>query len=199
VIRPLKGLDRLNLGFGEVRDRSGLRCDQLICPFSYVLAADRIVNLTARRRHFVNRVAWLKEGEILGCPYPWSDEAFTVLSAEGVSVLVNLHKHPHQANQLSRHGMTQVHLPVADFMPPTPEQLTEGVAAIAEAVAAGKRVAVHCGAGLGRTGTLLACYLVHHGADAEAAVERVRTIRPGSVETAEQHQAVRDYALRLRG
>jgi hypothetical protein len=48
------------------------------------------------------------------------------------------------------------------------------------------------------TGTMLACYLVHQGADADTAVERVRAIRPGSIETAEQFQAVRDYAATLQ-
>lgn len=141
----------------------------------------------------------MKEGSVLACSYPWSDEALAALAAQGVSVLVNLHTHAHEVERLAPHGLSQVHLPVDDFTPPSPEQISQGVSAVAEAVASGKGVAVHCGAGLGRTGTLLACYLVHQGAEADAAVEHVRAIRPGSVETAEQHQAVRNYAARLRG
>lgn len=53
--------------------------------------------------------------------------------------------------------------------------------------------------GLGRTGTLLACYLVRReGLDAGEAIVRVRRIRPGSVETREQAQAVEAFALRAR-
>ena len=72
-----------------------------------------------------------------------------------------------------------------------------GVAAIADALASGRRVAVHCGGGLGRTGTLLACYLVSAGCAPDEAIRRVRAARPGSIETPEQEQAVRRYAQRL--
>ena len=48
--------------------------------------------------------------------------------------------------------------------------------------------------GVGRTGTVLACYLVHRGATAVDAINRVRELRPGSVQTPEQEAAVLQYA-----
>jgi atypical dual specificity phosphatase len=146
-----------------------------------------------------DRGAWLEDGRVLGCAYPRSEGAIAALAARGISVLVNLHERGHREDWLARRGMAEVHLPVPDFTAPTPEQLEAGVKVIADAVAAGKPVAVHCGAGLGRTGTLLACYLVHAGLEADAAVAKVRAVRPGSIETAGQRQAVRDYARRIRG
>ena len=75
--------------------------------------------------------------------------------------------------------------------------MERGVAAVEQALAEGRIVAVHCGAGLGRTGTLLACYLVRRGLGPEESIERVRAVRPGSVETAQQELAVKRYAQQL--
>jgi len=102
---------------------------------------------------------------------------------------IRLHERPHDRARLARHGLTELHLPVADFTPPSPAQLDRGAAAIA----AGERVAVHCGAGKGRAGTLLACYLVYQGFAAGTAIARVRAVRPGSVETRAQAAAVKAY------
>jgi atypical dual specificity phosphatase len=70
-------------------------------------------------------------------------------------------------------------------------------AAIRDVLQRGRPVAVHCASGLGRTGTLLAAFLVSQGATAEGAIERVRSVRPGSVETLEQEQAIHAYAQRV--
>lgn len=60
-------------------------------------------------------------------------------------------------------------------------------------------VAVHCMLGHGRTGTLLACYLCkeRHLAGGDA-IREIRRLRPGSIETAEQEQAVIRFCQCLR-
>lgn len=141
----------------------------------------------------VDRGVWVDEG-VMGRAYPRTDRALAELGRRGVKTVVNLHRRPHDPSRLGRHGLSGVHLPTGDFGAPSQEQLSRGVDAISGARAAGG-VVVHCGGGLGRTGTLLACYLVHEkGIGAEEAIGRVRRLRPGSVETNAQAGAVEAYA-----
>jgi atypical dual specificity phosphatase len=137
---------------------------------------------------------WFDDGNVAGCPYPRDERALAALAREGVSLLINLHERSHDPWLLARLKLAELHLPVVDFTAPTPDQLEQGVAAIDRAVAEGKKVMVHCAMGLGRTGTLLACYLVHRGHAPEDAIAIVRAARPGSVETPEQVHAVERYA-----
>ena len=117
---------------------------------------------------------------------------------QGIAALVSLTLEPPAPQAIQAAGLEPLHLPVPDFAAPTAEQIDQFVAFARERIQAGRAVGVHCGAGLGRTGTLLACYLVALGEDAEEAIDSVRRIRPRSIETPEQEACVRDYARRLR-
>jgi len=55
---------------------------------------------------------------------------------------------------------------------------------------AGEGVHVHSAAGLGRTGTVAALLLMALGDSPETVMNRVRAVRPGTVETVEQSALV---------
>lgn len=149
-------------------------------------------------RALPSNFGWLIEGRLAGCAYPGGAGALAALQSCGVRALVSLSEEALPGQHLQAAGLACVHLAVADFTAPTLDQIRAAVAAIDGFLARGRPVAVHCAAGLGRTGTILACYLVHQGATAPDAIAAVRVRRPGSVETPEQEAAVRYYARHLR-
>lgn len=143
---------------------------------------------------------WVIHGLLAGGSAPESREDLRTVSRAGVRLIVNLREreHAHPPDLLTPLGLRQLHLPVADWTAPTLPQTIEAIAAIDESHAAGEGALVHCAWGVGRTGTLLACYLVSTGMRPDAAIARVRELRPGSLEVDEQVDAVSLYEVHRR-
>jgi atypical dual specificity phosphatase len=144
-----------------------------------------------------DRGAWIDPARgVLICSYPSGRRALARLQGLGIRRLVNLHERGHAPSCLGAYALTESHVPMADFAPPTPAQLATALDVIHAVVSAGGRVAVHCGGGLGRSGTVAACYLVELGHDWRAAVGRVRAARPGAIETPAQLASIVAHAER---
>ena len=143
-------------------------------------------------------MSWIVPNSLLACRFPRSDSDLRELAEAGIRLLVNLDEQAHSPERLAAYGLRQIHLPVRDFSAPSQATLERGVQAIEDAMAQGIRVAAaHCGGGLGRTGTLVACLMVKRGLGPDQAIAEVRALRPGSIETAAQEQAVHAFARSL--
>jgi atypical dual specificity phosphatase len=63
----------------------------------------------------------------------------------------------------------------------------------------GKPVLVHCAAGKGRTGAVLAAYMIKkENLAADQAIEKIRLMRPGSVQSITQETALSMYEKYLK-
>ncbi len=144
-----------------------------------------------------NAFDWVLPEQLGACVNPTvAGTAATELQTRHIGLLINLHERPDPPELLYQLRAETVHMPVSNSDAPTQDQLDRGVAVIGDALSRGVRVAVHCGAGLGRSGTLLAAYLVSQGSAPDEAVAHVRAARPGSIETDEQEAAVHHFAHR---
>ena len=136
--------------------------------------------------------SWVDPPHVAALATPDADD-LVWLRDNGVQVVVTLTEHPLPRQWVNDAGLMAVHIPVTDFTAPSGRQLQLAVDTIDRAKRSGMGVAIHCGAGKGRTGTVLAAYLVTQGLTASEAIRKVRELRPGSVETFEQEQAVVEW------
>lgn len=157
---------------------------------------------------------WLLDGALAGCGRPgqWSrrdgegadvaaataalDDDLRWLREQGIGAVLTLTETPLLPGALARHGLAELHLPVDDLTPPTPAQLDAALDFIDEQRVRGQRVAVHCLVGQGRTGTVLAAYLIRGGLSPEAALGEVRSACPNAVGSPSQEVALREFAAR---
>lgn len=152
---------------------------------------------------------WLIEGVLAGCPRPglrWQGPRSTddgdigadlaALRAQGVGAILSLTETALPEEAMARSGLSGLHLPVPDFQAPSPDQLQAALAFIDRHRTEGLGVVVHCRAGQGRTGTVLAAYLIRGGSGVDEAIQAVRTACPDAIGSEGQVTALREYAGR---
>ncbi len=140
--------------------------------------------------------SWIIPGVLAGSRGPRTVRDLLQLKDEGVEAILRLEQHTISGEE---GGLVDMGEYVPDFQAPTAAQTDRILAFIRQQIQNKAPVVVSCRAGMGRTGTVLACYLVSTGDSARDALERVRRLRPGSVEDPSQEAGVYWYEARLRG
>lgn len=164
----------------------------------------------------LNSFYWILENELAGMAMPSASRAYIYMERAddaarneslheiqelrelGIGGVVTLTESPLDAALFEEAGMTYLHIPVPDMTAPTPSQIEEFISFVDEQLAEGRAVVAHCLGGSGRTGTMLACYLVHRGQKPKAAIQSVRRVRPSAIENRWQEEAVLEFAHRRK-
>lgn len=133
-----------------------------------------------------------------GGPLEAYEDELPELYSAGIRAVVSLLNIPSDALVFESAGFAFLCLPVADGGAPTLEKAAQFLRFVNQQRAAQRPVAVHCEAGLGRTGTMLAAYLISQGESAEAAIRRIREVEKVAVETLRQIQFLEEFAKQMK-
>ena len=153
---------------------------------------------TARPLSMATAMKWVLSDKLAGIARPGLlrdlEDDLAALAAARIEVLVCLEEtETVPVEALRRHGIEPVWSPVRDMEAPEIAEATRLCERISEALLAGRRVAVHCKGGLGRTGTLLAAYFIWSGAAKPEALSTIRRVEPRFVQSTAQLAFLRAY------
>jgi protein-tyrosine phosphatase len=138
-----------------------------------------------------------KEFELYGSEMPETEIDLDLIKNLEIKIIISLdesiQEHPNYED--IKKDFEHHELFIVDFDIPTNDQIIEITDIIAKAREEKKAVLVHCLAGCGRTGLILALAekLIYGTKDGEKAIQKVRKIRPCAVETKNQYDLIMNY------
>jgi atypical dual specificity phosphatase len=112
----------------------------------------------------------------------------------GIRAFVCLLNIPSDEQIFQDAGFAYKCIPIDNGCAPNLHQATELINFISHNRLEKRPVAVSCEAGLGRTGTMIATYLIYEGSSAVEAISRVKSIEPAAIETPRQFKFLEDFA-----
>jgi atypical dual specificity phosphatase len=149
---------------------------------------------------------WVLDGKLAGSGLPMTYSQFFWLIKHGIKTIITVREVPLPSNwftdsikNIESDNINYLHLSVEDFGAPSIEEIDSTVDYIQRQIDNRKPVMVHCAAGKGRTGTILAAYLLkNENLTAKQAIKKIRNLRPGSIQSNIQEMTISMYENYLK-
>ena len=136
--------------------------------------------------------SWLIEEKLAGSGMPTTFDELDWVLKQGVKSIVTMTENSLPDSWVK--DVSYLHVPTPDLTAPDMDKIDTAVEFIHEQITNNEAVMVHCAAGMGRAGTILACYLVKYQKhSAKDAIQKIRKERPGSIQSDVQEMAIGFY------
>ena len=144
-----------------------------------------------------DKFSWLIENKLAGSGIPTSIDEVQWVTKQGVKSIVTVREEPLDDEWIK--DVKYLHVMSNDMGVPEFNDLLAAVDFIHSRLTHDEPVLVHCLAGLGRTGTILASYLVkYQNISADEAIQKVREERPGSIQSYPQEEIIFRFSKSLQ-
>ncbi|MHA1531561.1 MAG: protein-tyrosine phosphatase family protein [Candidatus Heimdallarchaeota archaeon] len=138
-----------------------------------------------------------KELELYGSVMPETEDDLLQIKQLGIDIIISLDEgiQEHPNYKKLKTDFEHYELIITDYDIPKNEHIEQFLAIVSKAIKEKKKVLVHCWAGCGRTGLMLALAerFVYGTLDGEKAIKMVRKIRPCAIETQNQYNLILEY------
>ena len=136
--------------------------------------------------------SWIIDEKLAGSGMPTTFDELDWAVKQGIKSIVTMTENSLPDSWIK--DLNYLHVPTPDLTAPDMDKIDTAVEFIQEKINNKEPVMVHCAAGMGRAGTILACYLIKYQKhSAKDAIKKIRKERPGSIQSETQEIAITFY------
>lgn len=182
------------------------------------LCYDKMVHsIDPRDKHIVNmpdgriirlsrNFSWIIPDKLAGISIPTHNEQIDAFKFMNIGLVLSVIGETELDQSWFDSDIKYLHYNIKNYYPPNSiDEINEIITNMENEISSGKAVLVFCGGGIGRTGTVLACYILKNGLDGDIknnchptmtaieSIEKIRELRPKSIETVQQENFIKEY------